>query len=107
MQLPRSRVALALGVIAVLVLASAVTASVGLTTGGGIHSGPVRNVGLPPRVVPQIVRFDGPSVVRCSKAGVAVRVKYEYATLNASAVKGRIDGVTRGVHRIGSPARGR
>ena len=106
MRLPRSRLALALGLVAVIVLAFAVTASVGLSTGGGIHLGLVRNVGPPPRIAPQIVRFDGPSVVRCRKAGSAVRVKYEYATLNASVVRGRIDGVKRGVHRVGRPAHG-
>ena len=106
MLLPRSRLALAVGAAAVIVLAFAVTASVGRSTGGGIHSGPVRNVGPPPRVVPQIVRFDGPSVVGCSKAGAVIWVKYGYATLNTSVVKGRIDGVARGVHRVGRPARG-
>ena len=121
MRLPRSRLALALSVVAVIVLAFAVTASVGLLTGDGIHLGSVRNLGPPPRVMPQIVRFDGPSVVRCPKAGGArslaedlrqevfrrvVRVKYKYATVNASVVRGRIDGVKRGVHRVGSPARG-
>jgi len=108
-------------VVAVIVLAFAVTASVGLLTGDGIHLGSVRNLGPPLRVMPQIVRFDGPSVVRCPKAGGArslaedlrqevfrrvVRVKYKYATVNASVVRGRIDGVKRGVHRVGSPARG-
>lgn len=121
MWLPRSRVALALSVVAVIVLAFAVTTSVGLLTGDGIHLGSVKNLGPPPRVIPQIVRFDGPSVVRCPKAGGArslaedptqevflrvVRVKYKYATLNASVVKGRIDGVKRGVHHVGSLARG-
>ena len=121
MRLPRSRLALALSGVAVIVLAFAVTASVGLLTGGGIHLGSVRNLGPPPRVMPQIVRFDGPSVVRCPKAGGArslaedptqevflrvVRVKYKYTTLNASVLKGRIDGVKHGVHRVGSPARG-
>ena len=71
MWLPRSRVALALSVVAVIVLAFAVTTSVGLLTGDGIHLGSVKNLGPPPRVIPQIVRFDGPSVVRCPKAGGA------------------------------------
>lgn len=106
MRLHRSRLALALGVFAVIVLAFSVTAAVGLSTGGGIHLGPVRDVGPPPRVVPQIVKFDGPSVVRCPKAGAAVTVKYAYATLHASVVHGRIDGVKRGVRRVGSAARG-
>ena len=41
MRLPRSRLALALSVVAVIVLAFAVTASVGLLTGDGIHLGSV------------------------------------------------------------------
>jgi hypothetical protein len=106
MRLPRSRLALALGVVAVVVLAFAVTASVGLSTGGGVHLGPVRVAGPPPRVVPEIVRFDGPQAVRCPKAGAVVWVKYAYATLHSSVTTGRIDGVKRGVRRVGSPARG-
>jgi hypothetical protein len=100
------RLVLALGVVAALIIAFAITAGVGFSTGGGIRLGPVRQVGPPPRVTPEIVRFDVPTVVRCSKAGAAVKVKYEYATLNASVVNGRIDGVRRGVQRVGGPARG-
>ena len=102
MRIPQSRLALALSFVAVLIVASAATAAVGLSTGVR----PVRHLGPPPRVAPQIVKFYGPSVVRCRKAGDAVRVKYKYATIHASAVKGRIDGVRRGVRRAGSPARG-
>ena len=106
MRLPRSRLALVLTVVAVVVLAVSVTAAVGLSTGSGLHLGPVTKVGPPPRIEPQIVKFDGPGIVRCSKAGAAVTIRYAYATLRASVVQGRIDGVKRGVRRVGSPARG-
>ena len=106
MRLPRSRLVLALAVIAAIVVASAITAAVGLSTGGGVGLGPVRQTGPPPRITPEIVRFDGQRFVRCRTAGAAVRVEYKYATIRASSVEGRIDGVSRGVLRAGSTDRG-
>lgn len=59
-----------------------------------------------PPAGPQIVKFDGPSVVPCGKKGEIKTVGFKYATQNATAVEPEIDGQSPGAQAGYDPSGG-
>lgn len=59
-----------------------------------------------PPAGPQVVKFDGPSVVPCGKKGEIKTVNFKYATQNATAVEPEIDGQAPGAQAGYDPSGG-
>ena len=62
--------------------------------GGARGSGSANGPNTPSQEsIPDIVKFDGPSIISCSTSGEIKVVSFAYETKNAAAVKPEVDGV--------------